>query len=180
MSSNTKQSIIKEAKILFGYKGFEGTSVSEIADAVGIKKSSLYYFFSNKEEIYFITLITIMKDITDMFLSSMNNSKPEDLELVIKKGLKKGLQIGSGLTSIKSIAKINNPDLKREVYKNYQVMLTAIKEYLELYGIKETNFVAQLLVDCQQMYMLRKGCGINQSSIDNYASKLANFLLACK
>ncbi len=180
MNLDTKQKIIEEAKILFGSKGFKGTSVSEIADAVGIKKPSLYYFFSNKEEIYFVALITIMKEVTDMFLSNMDNSKPEDLKLIIKKGLKKGLQVGSGLTLSKNMIEINNPDLEKEVCKNYKVMLTAIKEYLELYGIKDSNFVAQLLVDCQQMYMLRKGCGIYQPSIDKYASKLTNLLLDCK
>ncbi len=180
MNLDTKQNIIKEAKALFGSKGFKGTSVSEIANAVGIKKPSLYHFFSNKEELYFVVLIATMQEITDVFRSNINNSKPKDLKLVIKGGLKKGLQIGVGLTTLKNTFEIKDPKLKQEVFKNYQAMLTAIKNYLKLCGVRETDFAAQILVDCQQMYMLRRSCKISQPSVDSYASKLTNLLLACK
>lgn len=41
--------ILKEATKLFAAKGFDGTSVQEVADAVGIKKPSLLYHFESKE-----------------------------------------------------------------------------------------------------------------------------------
>ena len=39
---NTKQQILEAALELFSEKGFEASSMSEIADTVGIKKASLY------------------------------------------------------------------------------------------------------------------------------------------
>lgn len=48
----TKERIIDESLTLFSQKGFNGVSVKEIADAVGIKDSSLYKHFSSKKEIY--------------------------------------------------------------------------------------------------------------------------------
>ena len=39
---NTKERIVKEALTLFSKHGYQGTSVKNIADAVGIKDSSLY------------------------------------------------------------------------------------------------------------------------------------------
>ena len=48
----TKEKIIEEALTLFSQKGFKGTSVKNIADAVGIKDSSLYKHFHSKQEIF--------------------------------------------------------------------------------------------------------------------------------
>lgn len=47
----TKEKIVEEALTLFSIKGFKGTSVKNIADAVGIKDSSLYKHFKSKREI---------------------------------------------------------------------------------------------------------------------------------
>lgn len=49
--SATKQHIIDAALELFSVQGFEATSVGQIADAVGIRKSSLYSHFKSKDEI---------------------------------------------------------------------------------------------------------------------------------
>ncbi len=56
----TKERIIEEALTLFSIKGFKGTSVKNIADAVGIKDSSLYKHFKSKQEI-FDTIVLEMK-----------------------------------------------------------------------------------------------------------------------
>lgn len=48
---NTKQEILDVALTLFSTQGFEATSVSQIADAVGIRKASLYSHFENKQAI---------------------------------------------------------------------------------------------------------------------------------
>ena len=47
----TKERIIEESLSLFSEKGYAGTSVKNIADAVGIKDSSLYKHFKSKKEI---------------------------------------------------------------------------------------------------------------------------------
>lgn len=48
---STKDQILEAALELFSVKGFEATSVSQIADAVGIRKSSLYSHFASKQDI---------------------------------------------------------------------------------------------------------------------------------
>lgn len=48
---NTKQEILGAALELFSVQGYEATSVSQIADAVGIRKASLYSHFENKQSI---------------------------------------------------------------------------------------------------------------------------------
>jgi len=50
-SKDMKQKILDESIRLFGKNGFDGTSIQQIADAVGIKKPSLIYYFHSKEEL---------------------------------------------------------------------------------------------------------------------------------
>lgn len=48
---STKQAILDAALELFSVKGFEATSISMIAEAVGIRKASLYSHFASKQAI---------------------------------------------------------------------------------------------------------------------------------
>lgn len=47
-----RQQILVEAARLFAAKGFEATSVRDIAHATGILAGSLYYHFASKEELF--------------------------------------------------------------------------------------------------------------------------------
>lgn len=49
---STKQRIVEESLLLFIQNGYSGTSVKKIADAVGIKDSSIYKHFRSKQEIF--------------------------------------------------------------------------------------------------------------------------------
>lgn len=46
-----REQILSQAARLFAGRGFAGTSVDQIADAVGIRKPSLLYHFSTKDEL---------------------------------------------------------------------------------------------------------------------------------
>ncbi len=60
---NTKHEILEAALDLFSTQGFEATSVSQIADAVGIRKASLYSHFASKQEI----LDALMREVMDAY-----------------------------------------------------------------------------------------------------------------
>ena len=49
--TSTKQAILEAALELFSVQGYEATSISQIADAVGIRKASMYSHFDSKQEI---------------------------------------------------------------------------------------------------------------------------------
>ena len=48
---NTREEILEAALELFSVNGYEATSISQIADAVGIRKASLYSHYENKQDI---------------------------------------------------------------------------------------------------------------------------------
>ena len=62
---NTKQEILEASLDLFSVQGFEATSISQIADAVGIRKASLYSHFESKQEI----LDTLVKQVLQQYES---------------------------------------------------------------------------------------------------------------
>ncbi len=49
---NTKEKTLEEALRLFSERGYEAVSVRDIARAVGVKESSLYNHFRNKQDIF--------------------------------------------------------------------------------------------------------------------------------
>ena len=49
--TNTKEQILDVALELFSVRGFEATSISQIAEAVGIRKASLYSHYDGKQAI---------------------------------------------------------------------------------------------------------------------------------
>ena len=59
----TKQEILKAALELFSVQGFEATSISQIAGAVGIRKASLYSHFESKQAI----LDELVQDVLEQY-----------------------------------------------------------------------------------------------------------------
>ena len=60
---NTKQEILEAALELFSVQGFEATSISQIASAVGIRKASLYSHFESKQAI----LDELVKEVLEQY-----------------------------------------------------------------------------------------------------------------
>ncbi|MBO0454201.1 MULTISPECIES: TetR/AcrR family transcriptional regulator [Enterococcus] len=69
---NTKEKILLSALELFSTKGYEGTSVRDLARAVGIRESSLYKHFKNKQAIF---------DAILAYMESYHNEKMKEMAM---------------------------------------------------------------------------------------------------
>ena len=67
-----KAQILEKAAHLFCVKGYDSTSMSDIADAVGITKAGLYYFVEGKEHLLYL--------ITDYGLDLLEETVVKPLE----------------------------------------------------------------------------------------------------
>lgn len=52
---------MKKASILFAEKGFEGTTLQSVANAVGITKAAVYHYFDTKQSIYDAIVIDLLE-----------------------------------------------------------------------------------------------------------------------
>lgn len=62
-AGDTRERILETAEDAFAYYGFSGASLQDIADRVGIKKASLFYYFKGKEELYAEVIQRVFKAI---------------------------------------------------------------------------------------------------------------------
>lgn len=93
MSSNeqgTKEKILTAALEMFSVNGFTSVSIRDIGKAVGIKESSIYYHFQNKEDI----LQTILDEADklaqvrkDNFNEALNTASTIKCEEFVKVGI---------------------------------------------------------------------------------------------
>lgn len=71
----TKQQILEAAADIIGEKGFHGTSMNEIAQAVNLQKASLYHHVNSKQEI----LVNLLDQALDLLIENMLVVTEQDL-----------------------------------------------------------------------------------------------------
>lgn len=62
--TDTLRRILREATSLFVARGYEGVSMREIGEAVGVTKAALYYHFHDKEDLFVAILNTSLEEIS--------------------------------------------------------------------------------------------------------------------
>ena len=83
----TKERILEEALGLFSQNGYDGTSMEQIAELVGIKAPSLYKHFKGKGDI-FNTLLDIAEKRYDENFGSADNMKiPDSIEEFVESAM---------------------------------------------------------------------------------------------
>ncbi len=74
--SNVRSLIINEASALFAEKGYAGLSMRELAYHVGVSKAALYYYFSDKEQL-FVEIISQFLDEIQTRLEKILDTYPD-------------------------------------------------------------------------------------------------------
>ena len=86
MPETTEQIILERAKKVFMQKGFAGARMQEIADAAGINKAMLHYYFRSKEQLFKVIVEEIMQGLIPQLGDALagEGSVIEKLEKVIR------------------------------------------------------------------------------------------------
>ncbi|MER7174320.1 TetR/AcrR family transcriptional regulator [Streptomyces mesophilus] len=74
-----RQQLLDIGRTLFAEKGFEGTSVEEIAAKAGVSKPVVYEHFGGKEGLYAVVVDREMQRLLDMVTSSLTAGHPREL-----------------------------------------------------------------------------------------------------
>ncbi len=125
MKINKRQKILSAGAKLISRKSFYGSSFQDIADAVGLHKSTLFHYFRNKEEL----LLEILKEGIDE--ASINLKKIiAEKELEPQKKLEKAiLSHLTGLVKHRNNVNIYLNDFRSLSKKKQVVYLRKRKEY---------------------------------------------------
>ena len=76
LTNETGQAFVAAATALFAEKGFNGTSIGDLANELGLTTASLYYHVSGKQEL----LLRVLEDGMSSFLSRLEELAQEDVE----------------------------------------------------------------------------------------------------
>lgn len=68
---NMHEEIIKASIPLFATTGYEGVSMRDVADAVGLTSAALYYHFSDKEQLYVDAVGYAFREVTDVLKTAI-------------------------------------------------------------------------------------------------------------
>jgi len=88
--NETKTKIINAARKLFSEKGFDGVSMEDIAQASGVRKSLIYYYFPSKEVLFEEIWINVIDELENDIFSEVEGES--NIARSIKKLIKKYIE----------------------------------------------------------------------------------------
>ena len=142
--------IISVASALFSRKGYSATSLKEIADQVGLHKTSLFHYFRNKEEILMEVMDKGLREYVNVLDESAidrNLKGEEKLRIALEKQVsvvcKYKDYINVGLNEIKSLSPKNKEkyNRKRKQYgKRFEKIIQEIQGCSDRNLFKGLNF----------------------------------------
>ncbi|GAB6887702.1 TetR/AcrR family transcriptional regulator [Desulfothermus okinawensis JCM 13304] len=145
----TAQIILEKAHDLFVEKGYERSSMREIAERVGISKAALYHHFKNKEEILFTLCVKAGEIINEdmrqaIFRSETQYANVRDQLINILYDYTTGYLRHKNFNKVLFFEIESLPPEKREIIVNYERSNVAqFKNYLRRImdqgKIKKTN-----------------------------------------
>jgi AcrR family transcriptional regulator len=136
-SERTKNYIIEKAAPIFNTKGFAGTSLSDLTEATGLTKGSIYGNFENKEEIaiqVFIYSIGRMKQAMEAKLDLVAEPSYKIfafLDFFLEYVFEPPVSGGCILLNTAVEADDNQPALKKYVSRQLTSLIQYVKSLLE-------------------------------------------------
>ena len=132
INDTVKDEILREARKLFQQFGVRKTTMEDIARAMGKGKSTLYYYFSSKEEIFDAVVLEEMEEVFAR------------VKLAVEKAPGAAEKLKAfALTKIKAVQKRVN--LYKIVNREMQDTMRCMKHLTAEYDTRETNLVRGIL-----------------------------------
>ncbi|MCR2805540.1 TetR/AcrR family transcriptional regulator [Paenibacillus soyae] len=109
-SPQTMVQILKTASFLFMEQGYEKVSLESVAQACGVTKASVYYYFSNKAALFTEALLFVLKIAHDQTVLIVNGPGPlrERLSEVAKR------HMGNAHIDFETMMREASPELTEE------------------------------------------------------------------
>ncbi|MCG8701415.1 MAG: TetR/AcrR family transcriptional regulator [Bacteroidales bacterium] len=125
-----RDDIINSAQVVFSKYGFDRTTIELIAKEAGRGKSTLYYYFKNKEDIFVAVIDKEWNFLQRETIKIINSDS--DTQTIFRKFSLKRFQLAD---QVKNYTEA----LKTEFFKQNKEIQKHIKKYMELeiFGVKQ-------------------------------------------
>lgn len=132
---NTKDKLLKKGLEHFSEKGYEGTSLIEIAKDVGIRKSTIYSHFSNKDELFFEVLHRVNQEFLEFCTNCLENDKDssidEKLYILLVESIKVNQEKYQNALFWKRLRLFPPVHLKESLAEKFQVQMSPLLGMIE-------------------------------------------------
>jgi len=113
----TRESILEAAAQVFRQKGFHGTSMQDIAEAVNLQKASLYHHVSSKQEILLALLDRALELLLERISTISDQPLPADQKL--RQMIRTYLQILAENTDLSAVLLFEHRSLERKQHARH-------------------------------------------------------------
>jgi len=169
----TRDKILMTAAKLFADKGFEATSMREIAESCELTKPALYYYFQDKNTL-FAEIINAIADYSVKFLTEIYQSDKDpinklyDIVIMQVTRLKQNPEITKFLINapIRNIPNETKVEFYKQMQKNKEMLINIITEGKEK-GYLKSDLDVNAFLYCYVG-------GINQFIIDHIKNGTEN------
>jgi AcrR family transcriptional regulator len=128
-----KEIVLKVAQEIFAKYGISKATIDDIAKAAGIGKSSIYYYFQNKEDIFRAVIESQVQMVQQQITNAIDAAtNPED---------KLRAFVVTRMKCFRDVAHIYNHVFKDEYFKHYEYIQKLRKDYDQM----ETDLVTKIL-----------------------------------
>lgn len=175
-TQHTRGSILKASKDLFSKHGYDGVSMSLIAKQVGIRKSSLYYFFKNKADIYQTIVTAFIEELIVGFDAPLIDSPADQFKYMLSHILSVGEKYGGILLHI-DVNTLSLEELK-ELKGQKKLFYMSLIDFLKRVHIREPALAAHVILSTVTSYIRCKqfdACPPTQKKFVNYLCNLFIF-----
>jgi AcrR family transcriptional regulator len=141
----TRKKILAEAERLFAEKGFDGTSVGMIADAVGINKGLIYYHFKNKDDIIASLFLSVIDELLEHLAREDAASGTAGSDIDIKTKMRQEitfLEPRKRILSVMLMEAFKNDDRENFLLKCADIYLKHEGEYLRNIAAQKVSMSA--------------------------------------
>ncbi len=177
--SNRKERIIDAASRLVVERGMEDVSLTAIAQAAGISKGTLYYYYATKAALVFDIAEKHVRDITDVIFELIETGGPQTnpevlIGLLFQKHKSNHIRMRLHLNLVGQ-AMNGNDDLKQRYQETYAYWharaLEALSRLFPAYDDRET--LAHLLITIIDGLNVQTMLGVDTVSVNDLARFIA-------
>lgn len=173
----TEEKILLAGRQLFSKNGYAGTSMSCIAQEVGITKASLYYFFKNKQALYIRILINLVDRVSDIYEIDPSKNPEKTLKEVILQIITVSKEYGSMLENIDSSQLDTKAENFRVIVEKKKALDKKVQSFLKNCGVKDTTLASHTLNSSTHWYIQRLLYGIKDINAEEYATYTSQLLI---